>query len=137
MATRLRNVWPTRFWPGRRDNGLAAVAAPSQVAEAPPATPAFDIAPNDPLVAYCQSSTGPIEIDKLSLESPALQAMRAAGVKLAVPLVSQGELVGLLNLGGRLSEQEYSADDRTLLANLAAQAAPAVRVAQLVRQQQS
>src|SRR5678816_3243438 len=50
--------------------------------------------------------------------------------------VSQGELIGLLNLGPRLSEQDYSADDRALLNNLATQAGPAVRVAQLVRQQQ-
>ena len=56
---------------------------------------------------------------------------------MAVPLVSQGEVVGLLNLGQRLSEQEYSTDDRRLLHDLATQAAPAVRVAQLARQQQS
>ena len=48
---------------------------------------------------------------------------------LVVPLVSQGELVGLLNLGPRLSDQDYSTDDRGLLDTLAAQAAPAVRVA--------
>jgi len=77
-----------------------------------------------------------VEIDRLNLDSPALERMRQAGVKLVVPLVSQGELVGLLNLGPRLSEQDYSADDRALLNNLAAQATPAVRVAQLVRQQQ-
>jgi serine phosphatase RsbU (regulator of sigma subunit) len=53
-----------------------------------------------------------------------------------VPLVSQGELIGLLNLGPRLSQQEYSADDRKLLNDLATQTAPAVQVAQLVRQQQ-
>ncbi len=63
--------------------------------------------------------------------------LRAAGVKLAVPLVSQGELIGVLNLGPRLSEQEYSADDRKLLDNLASQAAPALRVAQLVREQEA
>jgi serine phosphatase RsbU (regulator of sigma subunit) len=50
--------------------------------------------------------------------------------------VSQGELIGLLNLGPRLSQQEYSADDRKLLNDLATQTAPAVQVAQLVRQQQ-
>jgi serine phosphatase RsbU (regulator of sigma subunit)/anti-sigma regulatory factor (Ser/Thr protein kinase) len=44
-------------------------------------------------------------------------------------------LVGLLNLGPRLSEQDYSTDDRGLLNTLATQAAPAVRVAQLVREQ--
>jgi serine phosphatase RsbU (regulator of sigma subunit) len=65
-----------------------------------------------------------------------VRALRAAGVRLALPLVSQGELVGLINLGQRLSEQDYSSDDRRLLGNLATQAAPAVRVAQLVRQQQ-
>jgi hypothetical protein len=62
--------------------------------------------------------------------------MKMAGVRLAVPLVSQGELIGLLNLGARRSEQEYSSDDRRLLNNLATQAAPALRVAQLARQQQ-
>jgi serine phosphatase RsbU (regulator of sigma subunit)/anti-sigma regulatory factor (Ser/Thr protein kinase) len=70
-------------------------------------------------------------------DSPALEQMRAQGLKLIVPLVTQGELIGLLNLGPRLSEQEYSSDDRKLLENLAAQAAPAVRVAQLVREQQA
>ncbi len=64
------------------------------------------------------------------------RALKAAGVKLVVPLISQGELIGLVNLGARLSEQEYSSDDRRLLTNLATQAAPALRVAQLARQQQ-
>ena len=58
-------------------------------------------------------------------------------MKLVVPLVSQGELIGLLNLGPRLSDQDYSTDDRKLLDNLAAQAAPALRVGQLVREQEA
>ena len=49
--------------------------------------------------------------------------------------MTQGELIGTLNLGPRLSEQDYSTDDNRLLATLAAQAAPAIRVAQLVREQ--
>ena len=53
-----------------------------------------------------------------------------------MPLVAQGELIGLLNLGPRLSDQDYSSDDHVLLNNLATQASPAVRVAQLVREQQ-
>jgi serine phosphatase RsbU (regulator of sigma subunit) len=77
-----------------------------------------------------------VEIDKLDLDSPALRAMKEAEIKVVVPLVSQGELIGLLNLGPRLSQQEYSADDRKLLNDLATQTAPAVQVAQLVRQQQ-
>jgi serine phosphatase RsbU (regulator of sigma subunit)/anti-sigma regulatory factor (Ser/Thr protein kinase) len=51
--------------------------------------------------------------------------------------MSQNELIGMINLGPRLSEQEYSTDDHKLLNDLATQAAPAVRVAQLVRQQQA
>jgi serine phosphatase RsbU (regulator of sigma subunit)/anti-sigma regulatory factor (Ser/Thr protein kinase) len=97
----------------------------------------IDIVPNDPIVAYFLSAPGAVEVDKLYLDSPALQALKAAGVKIAVPLVSQGELVGLLNLGPRLSEQDYSTDDRGLLNTLATQSAPAVRVAQLVRDQQT
>lgn len=97
----------------------------------------IDIAPNDPIVAYFLSDPGAVEIDKLHLDSPALQALKAAGVKMTIPLVSQGELVGLLNMGPRLSEQDYSADDRGLLNTLATQAAPAVRVAQLVREQRT
>jgi serine phosphatase RsbU (regulator of sigma subunit)/anti-sigma regulatory factor (Ser/Thr protein kinase) len=76
-----------------------------------------------------------VEIARLELDSPAVAALREAGVALVVPLVSQGELIGTLNLGPRLSEQDYSTDDRRLLTTLAAQAAPAIRVAQLVREQ--
>ena len=42
----------------------------------------------------------------------------------------------MLSLGPRRSEQDYSSEDRGLLNNLSVQASPAVRVAQLVRQQQ-
>ncbi len=96
---------------------------------------AVDIPESDPLLAYLQSAPGPVDIARLDLESPAVTALRDAGVALVVPLVSQGELIGTLNLGPRLSEQDYSTDDRRLLATLAAQAAPAIRVAQLVREQ--
>ena len=109
-----------------------SVGTPSEPAEALD----LDIAANDPLVAYFESTSGAVDVEALELESPALDALRAAGVKLVVPLVSQGELIGLLNLGPRLSDQEYSTDDRRLLDNLAAQAAPALRVGQLVREQE-
>jgi len=95
------------------------------------------MAPNDPLVAYFLSAPGAVEIEKLNLDSPALKGLKATGVQVVIPLVSQGELVGLLNLGPRMSEQDYSTDDRTLLNDLATQAAPALRVAQLVREKQA
>ncbi|MGH3367050.1 MAG: ATP-binding SpoIIE family protein phosphatase [Nocardioidaceae bacterium] len=128
----------------RRFGGRRAAHAERSTSEAPPmlavpqdeAAP-VDIAPNDPLLAYLQNASGSVDVDALTLDSPALTELRAAGVKLVVPLVSQGELIGVLNLGPRRSEQEYSTDDRKLLDNLAAQAAPALRVGQLVREQEA
>ncbi len=96
----------------------------------------IEIAPDDPILTYFSTAPGVVEIERLKINSPALQLMKDAGIKIAVPLVSQGELVGLLHLGSRRSEQEYSSNDRRLLNNLATQAAPALRVAQLARQQQ-
>ena len=128
----------TGFWQDlfRRDGRGTSEETPA-VADVPrQEAPELDIAPNDPILAYLAGASGVVEVDKLDLDSPALEKMREANVKLLVPLVSQGELIGLLNLGPRLSQQEYSADDRKLLSDLATQTAPAVRVAQLVRQQQ-
>ena len=64
---------------------------------------AVDIPDSDPLLAYLQSAPGPVEVARLELDSPAVStALREAGVALVVPLVSQGELIGTLNLGPRL-----------------------------------
>ncbi len=120
--------------------GGATAAEQPVAARRPAATtvlpgPEIDIGPTDPLLAFLQAASGPVDIATLELDSPAVRELRDAGVVLVVPLVSQGELIGTLNLGPRLSEQEYSSDDRRLLASLAAQAAPAVRVAQLVQEQ--
>jgi serine phosphatase RsbU (regulator of sigma subunit)/anti-sigma regulatory factor (Ser/Thr protein kinase) len=112
------------------------VAEPARAPDdAATSTIAIDIPESDPLLAYLQAAPGPVEVAKLELDSPAVRSLREAGVALVVPLVSQGELIGTLNLGPRLSEQDYSTDDRRLLMTLAAQAAPAIRVAQLVREQ--
>jgi len=99
--------------------------------------PDLDIAPDDPVLVYFQNASGPVDtvdMQKLAVDSPGAQALHATGVRLAVPLVSQGELIGIINLGSRLSEQDYSSDGHKLLNDLASQAAPAVRVAQLVCQ---
>ena len=123
MSTQIRDVW------------RVLARSPDEQVEAEPDANAVAIAPNDPLMAYLQSARGVVELDRLELDSSALEELKGAGVKLTVPLVAQGELIGMLNLGPRLSEQEYSVDDRALLGSLAIQAAPALRVAQLVRQQ--
>ena len=121
---------------GAVDADAAIEAAPATATDTPDRAP-VEIGPNDPLLAYFQSASEAVDIDELELDSQALRELKAAGVKLAVPLVSQGELIGVLNLGPRLSEQDYSSDDRKLLDKLAAQAAPALRVAQLVREQKA
>ncbi len=142
MTTRTKNR--EGFWRsllGRDDREPTRIveapeAAPEDARPAAPDSPEIEISPNDPILAYLASVSGAVEMDRLDLDSPAVRAMREAGIKMVVPLVSQGELIGILNLGPRLSEQEYSSDDRKLLDDLASQAAPAVRVAQLVREQQ-
>lgn len=93
------------------------------------------IPPTDPLLAYISNTSGVIELEKLKFDSPTLRSLRQQGVRLILPLVSQGELIGLVNLGSRMSEQDYSSDDYRLLQTLSTQASPALRVAQLARQQ--
>lgn len=132
--TTLRGFW--RNFIGQREAAVAETAVANPISAIEVNTLELDIAANDPLLVYVQQNPGVIDVVQLKLDSPALTAMRDAGIRLIVPLVSQGELIGLINLGSRLSEQEYSGDDHQLLADLATQAAPALRVAQLVRQQQ-
>jgi GAF domain-containing protein len=92
----------------------------------------LDIASNDPFLTYCLNSKGVIDVEALLLDTPAVRGMKAAGVKLVVPLISQGDLIGLINLGPRRSEQEYTGDDYKLLQDLSTHAAPALKLAQLV-----
>ena len=96
----------------------------------------LDIAPHDPVLAFLQGASGPVDVSTLPQDSPAVVDMRESGVELVVPLVASGEMVGLLALGQRLSERGYSQDDRRLLDTLARYAAPALRLGQMVREQQ-
>jgi serine phosphatase RsbU (regulator of sigma subunit) len=136
QSNKRRGFWQSLFR-GDGSKGPEEAPAVAEPEELQVVAPDLQIAPDDPILAYLANASGVVEIEKLDLDtSPALRSMKAAEVKLVVPLVSQGELIGLLNLGPRLSQQEYSADDRKLLSDLSTQTAPAVRVAQLVRQQQ-
>jgi len=122
---------------GRGDPVAPAAPALTVAPTDPDAVRDLDLATNDPLRAYLQSSPGVIDLATLQLDSPTVARLRSEGVRLAVPLLSQGELVGMLTLGPRRSEQDYASDDMALLLSLATQAAPALRVAQLVRQQRA
>lgn len=58
------------------------------------------------------------------------------GAEVVVPLVTQGHAVGGVFVGPRMSGSAYTAIDRNLLQQMASAAAPAVRVAVLVEQQE-
>jgi serine phosphatase RsbU (regulator of sigma subunit) len=101
-------------------------------------TSPFDImiAAGDPMRAFALSHSGSIEVSRLQLDSLMLRILRTNEVEIALPLISQGELIGLLTLGPRLDGQKYARADRSLLDTLAGQVAPALRVAQLAQAQQ-
>jgi serine phosphatase RsbU (regulator of sigma subunit) len=96
-----------------------------------------ELSEDDPFTAYLLAAAGAVDIRRVDLESPALKALKDAGVVLVVPMISAGAPVGMLALGPRKSERDYTTDDRHLLDALAASAAPAIRVGQLVREQQA
>lgn len=97
----------------------------------------FWIMGEDPLIDLLRRGPGTIGLDQLVLESSSLGTLVARGYHLVVPLITQGELIGWLGLGNRLSDQKYSSDDKVLLSRLAIQVAPTVRVAQLVAEKQA
>ena len=107
-----------------------------QITSRAAAIPPISITKSDPLVTYLEKSPLVVDVNKLNVDSPTLNILRDAGAELIAPLLSSGELVGILILTSKRSEQEYSTDDRQLVNLLAAQVAPAVRVAQLVKQSQ-
>jgi serine phosphatase RsbU (regulator of sigma subunit)/anti-sigma regulatory factor (Ser/Thr protein kinase) len=123
-----RGIFSSPRW--RREKPAALLPVPRESTD-------IALSPDDPVLGYLAGIAGPVQVDRIPLESPGVLALREAGISLVVPLVTSGELVGLLSLGPRRSEREYSTDDRRLLQDLATHAAPAVRVAQLVREQES
>src|SRR5438874_5500727 len=64
---------------------------PAMERPAPAARP-LELAPNDPLIAYFHGVSEAVDLDKTNPHWPALQTLKAAGVQVVVPLVSQGEL---------------------------------------------
>src|SRR6266567_1698578 len=90
---------------------------------------------DDPLIAYVLSHSGTLEIDRLQLNSPALQDLKLHLAEILLPLASQGELLGLLILGPHLKGRAYTREELNMLDTLAPQVAPALRVAQMVQEQ--
>lgn len=95
----------------------------------------FDEIELDPAtIDLLRRAPDPIDLDRQDLVTESLERFRDVYVKLVVPLLSQGELVGMLNLGNRLSDTDYSSQDYRLLEKLSSHTAAAVRVALLVRE---
>ncbi len=135
MITQARRLWQRRF---RRDgDGAIPSASMERTGVSTSGVAPLDLDPADPLVVCLRDVSGAVDLDKLRLESPSVRQMRHGGIEVVLPLTNQGEVIGILALGSRRSGQPYTAGDRAFLTGLAAQMAPAVRVAQMVRQQQS
>lgn len=129
-----QQVWQTevREWSGERQTAQEPDANSMRLA----ISSEINLAPTDPLVDYFLSNPDVMRINRAHLDSPALRNLRAAGMELSLPLISQEELLGLLNVGPSLSGQQYSLDDRTLLTRIAAHAPSALRVAFMVQAQE-
>jgi serine phosphatase RsbU (regulator of sigma subunit) len=77
-----------------------------------------------------------MEISRQEIDSAVFRQIKSEGFSLAIPLINQGELIGLINIGQKLSGQPYTLDDRRFLRILSAQIAPELRIANLVKEYQ-
>ncbi|HLZ24778.1 MAG TPA: GAF domain-containing SpoIIE family protein phosphatase [Ktedonobacterales bacterium] len=124
----------------QRSRSAVVAPLPQHAAERKPDLPVAPLAAisyQDPIVGYILEHPGTVEIERLRIDSPVVQNLKAEGAELALPLVSQGELIALLALGPRMDGLEYTRADRNLLTTLVSQVAPSLRVGQLVRTQQA
>ncbi|MGI9624924.1 MAG: hypothetical protein ACR2PK_19005, partial [Acidimicrobiales bacterium] len=56
---------------------------------------------DDPFVAYLLAIEGPVDVQRIDIDTPLVAKMRAAGAELVVPVVAHGDLVGVLSVGRR------------------------------------
>jgi serine phosphatase RsbU (regulator of sigma subunit)/anti-sigma regulatory factor (Ser/Thr protein kinase) len=108
------------------------------LSEQPGSPPPVDERPldlTDPFVAYLVTADTPVDLRETDVDTPLVQSLRHSGVELVVPIIAQSELVGVLSLGPRKGGQSYNAEDRRLLHRLASRAAPALRLAEVMRTQ--
>ena len=97
--------------------------------------PAYASTSTDPFVAYLITADAPVDVRDIDFDTPLVQSLRDVGAELVVPIIAQSELVGVLSLGPRKGGQSYNAEDRRLLHRLATRAAPALRLAEVMRTQ--
>jgi serine phosphatase RsbU (regulator of sigma subunit) len=100
------------------------------------ASETMSIADDDPFIAHLLSYPGLLELNRLLWDTSIVQHLKLQRAEMLLPLANQGELIGLLILGPRLKGEEYTAEQRAMLDALIPQVAPALRVAQMVQEQQ-
>lgn len=66
-------------------------------------------------------------------ETASLSKMDSLGINLCLPLEIGGEILGLVNFGEKMSELDYTNEDRELLQNMALQLTNSVRVAEMTK----
>ena len=120
---------------GEAPPDTAAVRRAARAEQTPAVQLDIVIEPRDALLDYLATASGPLEIDALP-DTAATKRMRGQGVRVVVPLITSGELVGVVALGPRRSERGYARSDLRLLDALARYAAPALRLGQLMRTQE-
>jgi serine phosphatase RsbU (regulator of sigma subunit) len=91
--------------------------------------------PDDPAGVAFQRPASVVEVDRLPENSPIASVLRASAMGLALPLVSQGNLEGVLALSSRPGARPFGDDVREMLATLAVSAAPALATARIAHQQ--
>lgn len=77
-----------------------------------------------------------VDVDRLPDESTAARVLRAMEIQVALPLVSEGNLEGVLALTSRPGTRPYGDDVRESLVRLATSAAPVLASAQIAHQQE-
>jgi len=97
MTTFFQNV--RRLVRRRDDRETTLARVPEPERRQPVAGAGNEIAPERPDRCLLLSVPGAVELEKLRLESPALACAARGRCQMVVPLVSQGELIGLLSLG--------------------------------------
>jgi serine phosphatase RsbU (regulator of sigma subunit)/anti-sigma regulatory factor (Ser/Thr protein kinase) len=90
---------------------------------------------DDPAGVVFQRLASLVEVDRLPENSPIASGLRASAMRLALPLVSQGNLEGVLALTPRPGARPFGDEVREMLVTLAVSAAPALASARIAHQQ--
>jgi serine phosphatase RsbU (regulator of sigma subunit)/anti-sigma regulatory factor (Ser/Thr protein kinase) len=95
FLTSIGQVSDVNFRQGVSGNNSSAVSPVS-----------FDIDPDDPIIGYFQAFPEAVEIGKINLNSPTLERLKLSTARLVVPLIHHGKLIGLINLGEQIHNDE-------------------------------